>query len=396
MGTLRSSIAQQTHDDLAARIEFEPMLGTSLSRFDQRSDDELRGVATDHDSPMERERSLWELGHRGSQHIDFITERLGGDPDPAVRWNLLWLLSTLGTEHLASAIPRAANDDAVEVRDWASLFAEEQTDTPRQLAYPEATYLAEGTFDQTVPLEIAGYADVFIPDGGWVRAHLSPLWFNNIMGRVMAAINVDTFMTNLVIEKELREYNPDGSHHYEPFFFRGASLNLASNIVQHIYESTAPRLFYPSGLLKEGDPRHVHVTLARAAVTERITGDQIKIKSQDTESARGDALREFGVVRSVRGRFSGWAYTDLERFVASGNIEPGTVQLTSPTDPIVGQRTNTFLHGTFRGKLADHDHDGSYDINTIPCHATRNGELDLDCDGQPDNDPYVPTGELVS
>lgn len=130
-------------------------------------------------------------------------------------------------------------------------------------------------------------------------------------------------------------------------------------------------------------------------MTERISGEQINITSQDSESARGDALRSFGLVRSVRGRFSGWAYTDLGRFAASGSVEPGTVQLTSPTDPSIGGRTNTLLHGTFRGKLADHDRDGRYDINTIPCHATLTGELDLDCDGQPDSDPYISVGAAV-
>jgi HEAT repeats len=387
-------MSQQTHDDLAERVGLEPLPSAPVARFDQRSDSELRECAVDHESPMERERALWELAYRG-ENMDLILDRVGNDPDPAVRWNLLWLLAKSGTEHLGAALSGAATDDAPEVRDWSSLFAEEQIDTPPQLAYREAVYTAGGSFDQTVPLEIAGFADVFVPDGGWVRAHLSPMWFNHIMGRVMAAINVDTFMTDLVIEKELRDYNPDGSHHYEPFFFRGASIALTPLIVQHIYEATGPRQFYPSGRLKEADPIDVHVTLARAAVTERITGEQIDIVSQDNESARGDALRSFGIVRSVRGRFSGWAYTDLERFAASGSVEPGTVQLTSPTDPAGGERTNTLLHGTFRGKLADHDHDGRYDINTIPCHATLTGELDLDCDGQRDSDPYISVGLTV-
>ncbi len=90
------------------------------------------------------------------------------------------------------------------------------------------------------------------------------------------------------------------------------------------------------------------------------------VVAEDGESQRAAALREFGVVRSVRGQFSGWAFTDLERFGAAGRVEPGTVQLTSPTDPLVGERTNTLLHGTFRGKLADHDGDGRYDINLVP------------------------------
>jgi hypothetical protein len=96
------------------------------------------------------------------------------------------------------------------------------------------------------------------------------------------------------------------------------------------------------------------------------------------------------VVRDVRGQFFGWASTSIEQFMAAGAVLPGTVQLSNPIDERTRDGVNTYLCGTFRGKLGDFDGDGFLDVNLIPCHGTIAGELDLDLDGVADADPFIP------
>ncbi|HBW51748.1 MAG TPA: hypothetical protein DEF47_17790, partial [Herpetosiphon sp.] len=84
------------------------------------------------------------------------------------------------------------------------------------------------------------------------------------------------------------------------------------------------------------------------------------------------------------------AHTDLNRYLETGIIAPGSVQLVSTADPVVGKMANTVIYGTFRGKLGDLTGDGKLNVNLIPCHGTINGELDLNCDGIADEDPRIP------
>jgi len=98
------------------------------------------------------------------------------------------------------------------------------------MVYNEVQYENDRTFDQTLPLQIAGFADVNVPGMGWVQARLSPQWFSSILGRVLACTNSSSFMSDLVIEKELLNYHEDGSNHYETFMFRGASYPITDTV----------------------------------------------------------------------------------------------------------------------------------------------------------------------
>ncbi len=388
--SLDAILSERMNKDLAERIRFGANRSAKLADFDQRSDAELIRAAENLDSAMERERAMWEYVHRaGTNAVNQLARWISTEADASVRWNLLWLTVKTAGEAALPILHNALNDQHSEVRDWARLFLEELTSEPQGMEYSAAIYDAKATFDQTLPLQIAGYADVFVPNVGWVQARLSPLWFNYIEGRVLACTNTATFMSDLVIEKELAGYHADGSSHYEPFLFRGASHAISESITQHLYESNTLRPFYRSGKVKDGVPYMTPVTLNRVAYTERITNIDIR-ETNGSNSARGARLQDVGVVRSVRGQFSGWAYTDLSRFMATGVIEPGTVQLVSTTDPEVGHLANTVLYGTFRGKLGDLDGDTVLEINTIPCHGTIKGEFDFNCDGVADSDPYVP------
>lgn len=392
---LNRLIGNQSFQDIAERFRFGAPAGSQLVNFDNRSDAELLKVAAQHPVALERERALWEYAHRNEQAaLSVLAKHLKAEPDPSVRWNLLWLLVKCGDSAVVPILQEALQDENSEVRDWATLFLEEVTGDEYPAIYNAIEYHNDRVFDQTLPLQIAGFADVHMPGMGWVQARLAPQWFASLLGRVMACTNTDTFMTDLVIEKELVGYHEDGSNHYETFMFRGASYPLNETVTQHIYESNTMRPFYRSGKVKEGEPILKPVALTRAAGTDRLRPRALAAMDMHAadggEDERGRRLRDVGIVRSVRGRFWGWAYTDINRYLATGTVEPGTVQLISTADPVVGKMANTVIYGTFRGKLGDLNNDGQLDVNLIPCHGTVDGELDLNCDGIADEDPRIP------
>ncbi|HJX82966.1 MAG TPA: hypothetical protein VJ723_01335, partial [Candidatus Angelobacter sp.] len=85
------------------------------------------------------------------------------------------------------------------------------------------------------------------------------------------------------------------------------------------------------------------------------------------------------------------AYVNVDRLMGNGlRIGSGEVQLSSKHHPRAGHLTNTFLSGTFKGKLSDTNGDGDVDINTEPCHGTIAGDLDYRLLGHPNADPYDP------
>lgn len=392
---LRDLISDHSYQDIAERFRFGAPASTVLADFDSRSDSDLLRAASHSASALERERAVWEYVHRNPQaSVDVLTKRLQEEPEPSVRWNMLWLLVKHGEAGAVAALKESLSDEHAEVRDWASLFLQELTGEPHPMEYDTIEYENDRVFDQTLPLQIAGFADVNVPGMGWVQARLSPQWFESILGRVLACTNTATYMTDLVIEKELLDYNEDGSNHYEAFLFRGASYEISDTLTQHIYESNTMRPFYSSGKVKEGPMQLMPVALSRAAGTERLRPKNLAgvtwQPSDGVDGDRGERLQDVGVFRSVRGRFWGWAYTDINRYLEAGTIEPGTVQLMSTADPEYGHLANTAVYGTFRGKLSDLNGDGKLNVNLIPSHGTLKGELDLDCDGVADVDPFVP------
>lgn len=397
---IASLLKQKSYHDPANNISF---IGATndykTESFDKRTNEQLLKDALTLPDSLERERAMWEYCLRENDDaLEKINLFFQNEKDKKVKWNLLWLAVTAAGKEATPLLNLALKAEESEVRDWARVYLEELTGKEYGMEYSSAVYRDDRTFDQTIPLQIAGYADVNVPGVGWVQAKLSPRWFDSILGRVLACTNTDTFMTNLVIEKEIKNYNTDGSHHYEPFIFRGVSYSIDKYLTKHIYESNTTRPFYPSGKVKEGEKPHLlAVSLDRVAVTCKAYPQEAGITlstEQGTMTERGSKLMSEGFVRSVRGRFKGWAYTDLSRFMETGTIEPGTVQLTNTTDPVNGHLTNTVVYGTFRGKAGDYNGDGKIDINEVPCHATVEGLLDLNLDGEADRDPFVPSTEV--
>ena len=367
--------------DPTERFDFSHPFRLGIQRFDPRSDQQLREVISDHPLGLERERAAWEYADRhGSGALDILTKVAQNDSDASIRISALWALQKFCCEPGVEAIQWSLHDHNAEVRDWARLLIRE---TLGQEAGEVETrifvYDESNPFDQTMPLLIAGYARMIVPSMGWVQATLSPQWFESIMGRVMACTRESTFDTDLVIEKRISKYHSDGTDHFEIYKFRGFTHHLTANICHHQYEAQTQHTFYPSGKVEDFSAtplRDVRASIGRAATTVRI-GDPDKSHRK--------------VVQSVRGRYMGAAFVNLERVLANGmTLGAGEVQLSTFHHPIVGPITNTFLFGSFKGKLSDLNDDGCLDVNTERCHGTINGELDRDLDGIADKDPYDP------
>jgi hypothetical protein len=362
--------------------------------FDERSDDSLREQARSHSDPIERERALWELAYRlRGESVSFLADTLGSETNPAIRWNLLWLAVKVGREGSFPLLESALSDDHREVRDWTKLFLRDLGVLTLPAEYTEGVYTTQGAFDQTLPLQIAGFAIVDIPGLGTRRVVISPMWFESIMGRVMACTNVETFMSDLVVEKELKGYHIDGSNHYEIYPFKGVSWPTSDGRMQHRYESSTRRTFYRSGKAEdrsEGVDSDLLVAIERTGTTRRIAlpvsrlDDDLRVTDN-----RGLQLRRNGVVESVSGQFFGWAHASIKHYLNSGKILAGTVQLGNPGNDATRGMINTYLCGTFRGKLSDHDGDGRVDVNLVPCHGTVQGVLDYLADGKCLEDPHA-------
>lgn len=378
--------------DPAEFLDFARPVTSDAIRFDMRTDAELRAAAFDEETPLERERALWEYADRhGAEAQDVVISFLRAETHRAARAQGLWLLQRTAGPAAADLLSNFYNDHDPEVADWSRVLAGEVSGQTVPSIYNRLVVHENRTFDQTLPLLISGYALVNVPGAGRMQVTLSPLWFDSILGRVMACTNQSTFMTDLVIEKALEELHADGSTHYEIFKFKGFSFRLTDRVQEHHYESLTMRRFYPSGIVEDGDSVLISVPLARIAGTETDgtpTGTTASY-TVDGDGPRAERIRDGGFVRTVRGRYFGWAAINLDAVFSTGRVAPGFVQLANPTDPIAGPMTNTRLYGTFRGKIGDVTGDGILDVNTIPCHGTVDGEHDLHCDGSKVDDPFA-------
>jgi hypothetical protein len=374
--------------DPAEALDFGRLSERFPHRFDGRGDRELEKQAFDAESDLERERAIWELAdRRGSDVVHLLQQMFKEELTVEVRKAILWLLLQVGAP--ADELALHTDDADVALADWARCLLADLTGSAHKSLYRQVSVSEAGAFDQTLPLMISGSVLVEIGTGEYARVALSPLWFESIMGRVLACTNQSTIRTDLVIEKRLEGLHLDGSAHFELFKFRGLTAELGNDRFEHTYQSLSNRRFYPSGVVEDGWAVEVPVELARIAVTEIPAKTEAAVVGSGPRAKRlKRSERPF--VQSVRGRYSGWASVNLDRILSEGEVRAGTVQLSTPTDPIAGPMTNARLFGIFRGTLGNQTGEGDQaDLNAIPCHGTVDGVHDLHMDGTQTPDPFA-------
>lgn len=355
----------------------DSMKGVAIS-LERRTDDELAHDGRNNPDPVLREHALYQLlTRRGTAALDVAEEALFQDPDPQLRINVLWLIETMDSERVARIGRALVRDPDPRVREWARVFCWEMRWTPEDFRTArEAKYYEGRTFDETLFLHIQCHLFVRLRPSNdlWGHISLSPQVLARVYGQALACPVMETREQRLVIAKTLSGLHDDGTDHYESFLFRGFTDRSTANSGKFYFEANAIRPFYKSGRAddtSEGVIENVPIPFARE-------GEWFLNSNLD--------IRDHAPIEYVRGMFQGWAFVNIDRVVENGGdlLYPGNSVLGTLHHPEVGPMTNTFLAGSFKGKVVDWDGDGVLDLNYLAAHATRNGEVDSNLDGIPD------------
>jgi hypothetical protein len=355
----------------------DSMRGVVIS-LEMRSSDELALDARVNPDAALREHALYQLVDKlGPAAMPDIETALFNDPDPQVRINLLWALETLDherAEHLARTL---RDDPSPRVQEWARVFCWEKGWAPEDFRQAkEARFYENRTFDETIFLHIK--CDLYIrlaaDNSLWGHIILSPQMLARVYGQAYACPITATREREIVIAKTLSGLHEDGSDHYEAFLFRGFTERTAPNTGSFYFETSSPRPFYLSGKAddtSEGVIENVNIPFAREG--QWYLNPNLPVKGNNA-------------IEYVRGLFQGWAYVNHERIQNSGGdfLFPGNSVLSTLHHPEVAAKTNTFISGSFKGKVVDWDGDGVLDLNYLQSPATAKGEVDSNFDGVPD------------
>lgn len=351
--------------------------GAAIS-LETRTDDQLQNDARNNSDPVLREHAIYQIiARQGIKALPLIEAVLNEDTDSQVRINTLWALEGLDDERCATIALPLVNDADARVQEWARVFCWEMGWSPEDFRRAkEARYYEGRTFDETIFLHIK--CDLFIrlaeSNDLWGHVIMSPQMLARVYGQALACPIMKTREKEIVISKTLKGLHADGSNHYEAFLFKGFTERSQPNSGNFYFETQTTRPFYVSGKAddtSEGVINDVVVPFAREG--QWFLNPNIQIDGKNA-------------IEYVRGLFQGWAYVNLNRIVGdSGDFMfPGNSVLSTLHHPEVGQLTNTFLFGGFKGKVVDWDNDGVLDLNYLPSYATAKGEIDSDLDGKPD------------
>ena len=359
-------------------VRFEDMIAMSAVSMEKRTDAELiRDGRTDND-PAIREQALYEyLNRHGVESLPVIEQALKEDTDTDLRINLLWALEWIESDRCKDIALPLMNDADHRVREWASVFAWEMGWAAKDFRKARAFKHREGrTFDQTIYLHICCNVYIRLGEGNDLWGHLlmSPQMLKRVFGQALACNNMDTRDDKVVVAKNLDGLYENGRSHYESFLFRGFTELSDPNQGNFYFETQTNRPIFLSGKASdcsEGVIEDVVVPFARQG--QWFLNKNINVKGRSA-------------IEYVRGLFQGWSYVNLERIENSGGnfFYPGNSILSTLHHPVVGDKTNAFINGRFKGKVVDWDGDGVIDLNYLPAYATTNGEVDSDLDGVAD------------
>lgn len=352
----------------------DSMRGVVIS-LEMRSAEDLALDASVNPDPVMREHALYQLvDQNGVEAMPDVERALFNDPDPEVRINVLWLLESLDTERCAQIARALREDPSSRVREWARVFCWEKQWAPEDFRIAKEARSWEGrTFDETLFLHIKCdlYVRMAASNDIWGHILLSPRMLARVYGQAYACPITETREREIVVAKTLSGLHEDGSDHYESFLFRGFTERTAPYSGSFYFETHSPRPFYVSGKADDTSAGVIeNVTIPFAREGQWFLNENLPLK--------GNFAIEY-----VRGLFQGWAYVNHERIQNSGGdfLFPGNSVLSTLHHPEVGALTNTFISGTFKGKVVDWDGDGVLDLNYLQSPATAKGEVDSNFDG---------------
>jgi hypothetical protein len=356
-------------------VRFEDMVAKAAVSLEERSDEQLVRDGRHLEDPALREHALYQyLWRNGAEAVPAIRRALREDLDTDLRVNLLWSLEWLPAAECREVGLEFLNDADHRVREWARVFAWEMGWTGKDFRRPRRFKHYPGrTFDQTIYLHIT--CNLYVKLGGgndqWGHLLISPQMLKRVFGQALACNNMETRDDEVVVAKTLCGLNSDGSDHYEAFLFRGFTELTDPHQGNFYFETQTERPIFLSGKandVSEGVVDRVVVPFARQG--QWFLNEDMVVKGRKP-------------IEYVRGLFQGWSYVNLERIENSGGnfFYPGNSILSTLHHPVVGPKTNAFINGRFKGKVVDWDGDGDLDLNYLPAHATRWGEVDSDLDG---------------
>lgn len=362
--------------------------GINISRIFSRDEQDCV-FSTD---PIARDQALWSIVDSGSDNVRTVIRSFETAPTPHAELSALLALRKLAhyDYNKVSSFFQSVSDDQTrhDIAEWAALGLQEiqyQLGSSvhilgESVARRPWKLRPEQTFDVTMPLHFECIAVTRIASAT-VRTVISPQWFSEIFGNAMALARHETFMDEIILEKQVDGLHADGSMHYEHFPFKGETQSMGGNLFLHNYWSEIRRPFYTSGTAEVVDSKHpvmvdVPMTFFRMAMTSAPAA--YRVENQP-------------IPESVRGIFFGFGHIEPRTLLArGGRIGVGDFQISSSHNPVTGKPANTSYYGTFYGKLTDTDDSGALVANAHDTHCDTEGKLDYNGDGTMAPDPVRP------
>lgn len=364
-------------DPAAWESDFGRALDRVAIRLDARTFAELQRQILSSPDPMMREQAIYEYADRNPDDtLELLAHVVRHDQDRQVRWDTLWAIEKLGGAEAVEVLDEFRDDSDPEIAEWARLFAAELQAGDPSFDSRGYRYLPGRTFDETIFLLI--HCDLYVrldaSNQHWGKLTLAPQGLARVYGQAHACPNVETRERQLIIAKAISGLHPDGTDHIENFLFRGFTERSRPDTGNFFFESLVNRPFFVSGRADDGTQGIQFAQIGFARCGRWYLDDRIQVRGAPA-------------IRYVRGAFQGWGYVNLEHMMGRSldqMLLPGNAILSTLHDPVAGPLTNTFISGTFKGKLNDWDGDGLIDLNSRAVYSTTEGEVDTDMDGRPD------------
>lgn len=328
--------------------------------IESRASGELAEIVSDPGLPLlQRDQALWNLIYRQQRNsAGFLLRLASDDESEQLRHSASWGLLKLG--HSGPLRECLSPTDSGNVRAW-KLHLLREADGDSSPFEDRPVRQVESRFDFTMPLHIEGVVQFRGEDGRWRQGIVGQQARIAMVGALTAGIRMETFTTDLVMQKRIPNIFNSGTDFIEGYVFRGISRPSGVNTITHYYESIWQHSFYLSG--RSGDDS--------AGVIENVPTYLRRIAETDLAQPRGVP---FAYPQSVRGVFYGSVHVHPEFERGDAADLDGTMQIISTADARTASLANGWFYGTFRGVPEDVDGDGTVELN--------GAEMFVDTDGR--------------